>query len=240
LFQDFATDSLKNDLSKVLVYYNDSADYKLALEKALEIEKKYENSAVIQKDFRTYSQLLVAIGKIYRKSNSYTKSLDYYKRAMAVLDKKYISDKNINQENTQLQNLSNIYLKVGNGFMYLSREDTTLLDSAKYYYQKTLNIDSFDKKVLSYQASASSNMSGIYMKDSLFSKAEEYALKAVEIHNKRDNKISEAVAIGNLASIFLEEKNILKQSNFTLKHLIKLKMSHQKKLYVFENNSITI
>lgn len=223
LFQEPSIDSLKNDLQKVLVYYNDSSDYKVALEKALEIEKKYKKSDLVQLDFKTYSNLLLTIGKIYRKGNSYSKSLDYYIKAMSVIEKNFFSEDSREDENPLHQSLSNIYLQVGNGLMYLSREDSTLLDSAKYYYQKTLDIDSFEEKVLSYQASASSNLSGIYMKDSLFDKAEEYALKAVEIHKIRNNKISEAVALGNLASIFLEEKKYDQAKQMYLKAIKNIK-----------------
>jgi len=157
------------------------------------------------------------IAEIYEKNNNHQKALIYYKRALTFLtSNKTISfdleNKNFNKDVLFIRT----YLKLGNRFL-VNRE----VDSAKFYYNKTLEVNSLEPKSLSYQASASTNLSGIYMQDSLYDKAKEYAIYAVSIHQKRNNKISEAAAKGSLASIFLDQNNY-KEAKKTYKEALDL------------------
>ena len=93
------------------------------------------------------------------------------------------------------------------------------IDSAKVYYDKTLDVNSIDDKVLSYKGSALTNLSGIYMNDSLYDKAKSYVIDAVNIHNRRNNKISEAAALSNLANIYLIEDDYEKAKETYLRAL---------------------
>ena len=98
--------------------------------------------------------------------------------------------------------LINAYLRIGGGFLRKNQKD-----SAKYYYENAMDVEALDEKSLSYQASASTNLSGLYMQDSLYDLAKNFAIKAVVIHKKRNNKVSQAAAKGNLASILLDQNN---------------------------------
>ena len=156
-------------------------------------------------DSKTEFQVLFLIGEIYRRNNSNKKSISYYKRSIKNLEKIIDFDKNIKNSNFNNVQSSKVYLRLGGAYLRNGNSD-----SAKYFYKRTLAIPSLDNKILSYQGSASANISGIYMNDSSYNKAQEYAVKAVEIHRKRNNKISEAVALGNSASIYLDLNNFKK------------------------------
>lgn len=173
----------------------DKRDYKESLNLALSLLKLDLNS-------ETRFNVTFLIGEIYWKNNNHKKAIYYYNLSLKILD----DDQNVflDSKSIDLRDVKYVrtFLKLGNE--YLRNE---LLDSAKYFYNKTLETESLEPYSLSYQASASNNLSGIYLKDSLYEKAKEYAIKAIEIHQKSNNKISEAAAKGNLANIFLEQNN---------------------------------
>ena len=76
-------------------------------------------------------------------------------------------------------------------------------DSAVFYYEKLAKLNSLTDEVLGFQASSFSNLAGIYQKDTTilnhYEKAVEFAEKAIAIHKKRKNRLSQASAINNLA-----------------------------------------
>lgn len=193
LFQEIDSTYLKEFL-RIEKLFNDNK-YSDSLDGALKLLKKEINS-----EARSQTNYLIA--EIYRKNNNHSKSITYYKKSLKLLlenksnlkDSKFLKFKSIK--------IINIYLKLGNRYI---REEQ--IDSAKYYYNKTLSINTFDEKSLSYQASASTNLSGLYMQDSLYDLAKDFAVKAIKIHKKRNNKVSEAAAQNILASIFLEQNN---------------------------------
>ncbi|MFT7442352.1 MAG: two-component system NarL family sensor kinase [Maribacter sp.] len=196
------SDSLHQKEYFRIVKLLDEGDYENSITGALSLLKLEINSEI-------RFNITFLIAEIYEKNNNHQKALIYYKRALNFLaSNKTISldleNKNLNKDVLFIRT----YLKLGNRFL-VNRE----ADSAKFYYNKTLEINSLDPKTLSYQASASTNLSGIYMQDSLYDKAKEYAIYAVKIHQKRNNKISEAAAKGSLASIFLEQNNYKEAKN---------------------------
>ncbi|WP_405608411.1 tetratricopeptide repeat protein [Polaribacter sp. Asnod1-A03] len=171
--------------------YNENK-YDTALEQALPFLKLNLNNQISFK-------VNFIVAEIYRKSNNYKLSIKYFKEALKVIysNEKYADGFNDGDyKNTEI---IRSYLKLGNLYLRLEK-----IDSAKYFYNKSMSLNVIDDKPLSYQASASSNLSGIYLQDSLYDLAKEYAISAVAIHKKRNNKISEASALGNLASIYLE------------------------------------
>jgi two-component system NarL family sensor kinase len=183
-----------NTFLKVEKLYNEN-NYPESLDLAFSLLK-------LDVDSETSFKIHFLVAQIYRKSNNHSKSITYYKKSLNILirsDTSFLDSKNFYFKDTQL---SRINLLLGNRYL---REEQ--IDSAKYYYNKTLSIDAFDEKSLSYQASASTNLSGLYMQDSLYDLAKDFAVKAIKIHKKRNNKVSEAAAQNILASIFLEQNN---------------------------------
>lgn len=173
-------------------------EYTQALNKALNLLK--ENI-----DLQTELQINLLISEIFRNFNNIDKSIHYLEKSLNILN-------NINAYNKDDFNLkdnnfyfSKIYLNLGNQFLKKG-----LVDSTKKYYDKVLNLNSLSVEVLSFKAKVSSNLSGIYMQDSLFDLAEKYALNAISIHRNFKDSISESAALGNLASIYLKENNFVK------------------------------
>ena len=197
-------DSIKKgyDLVRKLYIKN---EYTLALNKGLYYINKYSKiSSTIEEDESIYG-IYFFLAETYRKTDSQTNSLFYYKKALVLLlkdQKKIIDDNLINFDN---EKLTKLYLKIGNNYLSSGK-----VDSAKIFYNKTFNTPSLSPKSLASKASAYSNLAGIYMLDSIYDLAKNYSLKSIEIHAKLNNKISEAVAFGSLASIYLSEDNFNK------------------------------
>ena len=223
-FEFIKKETLSNKVSFLWVQQSDSLHQKefLRIEKLFD-EGDYENSITgalsllkldINSEIRFNTIFLIA--EIYWKNNNHTKAINYYNKALVVL----VNDKTIflDSENLDFRDVrfSRTYLKLGNEYLRNNQ-----IDSAKFYFNQTLKINSLEEKPLSYQASASTNLSGIYMQDSLYDKAKEYAIYAVKIHQKRNNKISEAAAKGSLASIFLAQNNY-KEAKKTYKEALDL------------------
>jgi signal transduction histidine kinase len=80
-------------------------------------------------------------------------------------------------------------------------------DSAIFYYEKLAKLNSLTDEVLGFQASSYSNLAGIYQKDTTmlnhYEKAIEFAERAIEVHKKRNKRLSQANAINNLANVYL-------------------------------------
>jgi two-component system NarL family sensor kinase len=223
-FEYIKKETLFNKVSFLYVQKKDSSyqNKYLKIEKLFN-EKKYPESlrealSLLEEDISSEIRYNVTflIGEIYWKNNNHTKAINYYNKALLVLSNSktvFLDSKN---QDFRVVLFNRTYLKLGNEYLRNSQ-----IDSAKYFYNKTLEAISLEPKSLSYQASASSNLSGIYRKDTLYDKAKEYAIKAVNFHQQQNNKISEAAAEGNLASIFLDQNNY-KEAKKTYKQALAL------------------
>jgi two-component system, NarL family, sensor kinase len=205
--------SIHKKYTEIVENFN-KKNFEVALKKSLDFISEYSKSPKnIQYTSYLYEVNLI-IGDIYRIINNHTKSIQYYRNAVqqGKMNGDYAELKKI-QNDTKLES---IYLRIANEFLRDSQKD-----SAKRYYDLIVQSNSLDNKILSIQAIAFSNLSGIYRQDSLFDLAKEYALKAVKIHGIENNKISESAALGNLASINFKEA----------------KKNYQKALSLIENDT---
>jgi two-component system NarL family sensor kinase len=192
--------------------FNRNKNFKETIDKSLNFITKYSSKLPIHVD--NLYEVYIILGDIYRKNNNHSKSNLYYQKGLNLVEMKTL-DLDYGFITYKSLKLCNLYLKIGNEFLRngqklkIGKEFTrnSQIDSAKYYYNKTLSIDALDEKSLSYQASASTNLSGLYMQDSLYDLAKDFAVRAITIHKKRNNKVSEAAAQNILASIFLEQNN---------------------------------
>tara|TARA_R110002072_G_scaffold62199_1_gene155851 strand:+ start:1107 stop:2873 length:1767 start_codon:yes stop_codon:yes gene_type:complete len=187
LFQKVDENSNKKYLI-VLQLFNEKK-YKESLEKSLNLLK-------LDIDVETEYKTTFLISEIFRNNNNHLKSINYLRKSLDLLR----NNQNLEQENFKFIDtyLGKTYVHLGNEYLKLGNKD-----SSKYFYNKTLQLEYINDELLSYKAKASSNISGIYMQDSLYDKAREYVLEAITIHRTLNNKISEAAALGNLASIYL-------------------------------------
>ena len=191
--------NVNKDFSEIKELY-DVDKFPEALREGLEFLKTYANTS--KKNISLVYEVNIILGNIYRKNNNHDQSIFYYKNSLKILFDSNFDYVELKNNNFKKSNLIDTYLKIGNGFLRNKQKD-----SAKYYYNKTLSIDALDETSLSYQASASTNLSSLYLQDSLYDLAKDFAVKAIKIHKKRNNKVSEAAAQNILASIFLEQNN---------------------------------
>ncbi len=186
------TPGVKKEFKEIEKLFNQK-NYPKSLERALNLLKFN-----IDNELRYRTTFLIA--KIFENNNNHNKAILYVKKSLQILKEKDIySD---NKENNNKPYLIESYYYLGNGYLRLGQ-----VDSARYYYRKILNFKDLNTESLSFKARASSTLSGIYMQDTLYNQAKSYAIEAISIHKKLNSKISESVALGNLASIYLSENN---------------------------------
>ncbi|WP_231960068.1 tetratricopeptide repeat-containing sensor histidine kinase [Polaribacter sp. Hel1_33_78] len=191
----------------------EAENFPKALRKGLDFLGKYANTSKKNISFYEVNNI---IGDIYRKNNNHDKSIIYYKNSLKILIENNLHPLESKNTNFNKSKLINAYLRIGGGFLRKNQKD-----SAKYYYENAMDVEALDEKSLSYQASVSTNLSGLYMQDSLYDLAKNFAIKAVVIHKKRNNKVSQAAAKGNLASILLDQNNY-KEAKRTYKEALDL------------------
>ena len=191
----------------------EAENFPKALRKGLDFLGKYANTSKKNISFYEVNNI---IGDIYRKNNNHDKSIIYYKNSLKILIENNLHPLESKNTNFNKSKLINAYLRIGGEFLRENQKD-----SAKYYYENAMDVEALDEKSLSYQASVSTNLSGLYMQDSLYDLAKNFAIKAVVIHKKRNNKVSQAAAKGNLASILLDQNNY-KEAKRTYKEALDL------------------
>lgn len=208
-----------NDQYIEIVENFNSKNFELALKKSLDFISKYSKTSPNKYTTDYIYEVNYIVGEIYKNINNHSKAIQYYKNAIqnGKNNVDFLEVKQI-KNNTKLES---IYLRIANEFLRNSEKD-----SAKKYYELIVQTNSFDKKLLTIQANAFSNLSGIYRQDSVFDLAKEYAIKALKVHERSNNKISQASSLGNLASIYLD------QSNFK-----EAKKNYQKALSLIENDT---
>tara|TARA_B110000046_G_scaffold167334_1_gene184916 strand:+ start:12070 stop:13869 length:1800 start_codon:yes stop_codon:yes gene_type:complete len=205
--------NVNKDFLEIKELYDDDK-FPEALREGLEFLKNYPNTS--KKNISLVYEVNIILGNIYRKNNNQDQSIFYYKKSLRILLYNNLDSLDSQNYSINKSKLIDSYLKIGNIFLRKEQKD-----SAKYYYEYAINVQALDEKSLSYQASASTNLSGLYMQDSLYDLAKDFAVKAIKIHKKRNNKVSEAAAKSVLASILLYQKNY-KEAKKTYKEAISL------------------
>lgn len=150
------------------------------------------------------------IAEIYGNNNNHSKAIDFYKRAANVL---VINTGDSGNEKEYLSNhrYAKTLLRIGGEYQNLS-----INDSAMVYYKKLDDLSSLNEDILRYKAISYGNLSGIYQRDTLYKKAEEFAIKSIDIQKKFSDKINLASAINNLANIYLLQENFKKSKDVYL------------------------
>lgn len=206
------------EYSNILENYNNK-NYDVALKKSLDFIDNYTNSKFDKLNLDYFYEINLIVGDIYKIVNKHSKSILYYKNALGYLDRNnLITESQKTKDDTKLEY---VYLKIANEFLRNSQKD-----SSKKYYDLIIKSTSLNAKILSLQANASSNLSGLYRQDSLYDLAEKYAINALKIHKKNNSVISQASTLGNLASIYLDQNNFKEA-----------KKNYQEALNLIENES---
>lgn len=204
--------------SKLLIHTKTEID-SLSNEKYMYLYKKYqqknyidvlkealnEYSNTINNEYKYLYSLLIA--DLYSKINKHNESLEYYKNSLSILNSSGLES--YFKPSTEI---TKIYLRIGSTYQKMS-----LNDKAITYYNKIENSTYLNDKELKYKAICYSNLSAIYEQDSIFDKAETYALKAIQTHKLRKNKINQASSLNNLGNIYLSSREFNKAKNIYTK-----------------------
>jgi two-component system NarL family sensor kinase len=152
------------------------------------------------KDVKIHYQITNLIAEIYRKNREHKKAIIYYKISLKQLSLNLKDNRDLTYNNQK--DLAKKYQRIGTEYALLK-----INDSAIFYYNKLAELNSLDDEVLGLQASSFSNLAGIYQKDTTilnhYEKAIDYAERAIATHKKRNNRLSQASAINNLANVYL-------------------------------------
>ncbi|AOW20406.1 tetratricopeptide repeat-containing sensor histidine kinase [Urechidicola croceus] len=175
----------------------------------------YENS----KYYSKYSQ---DISNIFSINKNYAKALEYSKLAL----------KNAYFRKDSLDiSISNFTL----GSIYQTKQ---VIDSAKYYYNKTISFHPktiLDKELL---ATTYSNLIGVSLLNNEFEKAESYGLKALELLKNKNDVLKIAGVLSNLGSINMYSNNLIKANKYYFEAYDLLK--DKKELKAKEIKAITL
>lgn len=175
-------------------------DYTNSLKQTLSLLNEIENKNYIELEYLSNFQ----VGDIFRKRNNHDKALNYFKKSLNLLEE----NKNF-KENELLsfekpfdreKYLASILIRIGSEYYKLNKKD-----SAAIYFKRIIEISSLNN-FPEIRASGYGNLSNIYLEESNFFLAKEYALKAAKIYNQNNNKLSESSALNNLANVYLVEK----------------------------------
>ncbi|WP_439130419.1 tetratricopeptide repeat-containing sensor histidine kinase [Polaribacter sp.] len=154
-------------------------------------------------------QLNFLIGKIFYQTSSYKNGIKYFRRNINIISRDTIpleNNNNLSVKNniSHLQNL----LKLGSSYHKLKEIDTIkrYKDSALFFYKKVVNIRGLSSEILDQKAIAYNNLAAFFINDTLYDKAKVFANKSIDIHKSRNDKVNQAAAMGNLASIYLLQK----------------------------------
>ena len=170
--------------------------YEEGLRLALALHQKSKKN----KDVKIHYQITNLIAEIYRKNREHKKAIIYYKISLKQLSLNLKDNRDLTYNNQK--DLAKKYQRIGTEYALLK-----INDSAIFYYNKLAELNSLDDEVLGLQASSFSNLAGIYQKDTTilnhYEKAIDYAERAIATHKKRNNRLSQASAINNLANVYL-------------------------------------
>jgi len=203
------SDSLIIKEYKVIKNLYDNKKYADALGKALKYYEKIKNSRGIEID--RIREFNILIGDIFTRTNNYRRALNYYKNSLS----SYLTN-----DKEKLNKIDNYFsdplyaknlLRLGAAYQRLR-----IKDSAVIFYKRMENLSSLNKEVLNLKAASYTNLSGIYREDSIYDKAEELALKAIDIHKNGNDMIMQSSGLNNLANIYLKKKNFDKAKSIYL------------------------
>ncbi|WP_245893452.1 tetratricopeptide repeat-containing sensor histidine kinase [Polaribacter butkevichii] len=148
------------------------------------------------------------IGNIFYETSSFKDGIKYFRSNINnVLNDSIFLDVNVKylKNKILLQN----YLRLGSSYHKLNERDSLKIykDSTLYYYKKIIDFNDLDDSFVNTKAKTYSNLSALYINDKAYDLAKEFAKKAIEINKLNNNKVNEAGALGNLASIYSIEED---------------------------------
>lgn len=223
-------DSLLKIKYNLILKLKNNVNYASALEKALELYDESQNND----DYHFNYDIIFLIADIYERTNNFSESLKYYKKSIAIINSialKETESKFLNNKFTySLLKVGSSYHKLSNAIdlsgslnqldsLKLEKLKLSYIDSAKLYYKKIENLSELNIDLENIKATAFSNLSAIYERDSILDIAENYARKAIKLQKNNNNYVSTARALNNLGNIYLSKKEYQKSKETYLEAL---------------------
>ncbi|MHB0754319.1 tetratricopeptide repeat-containing sensor histidine kinase [Polaribacter sp. M15] len=207
--------------------------FDLALKKAFQILDSVGQDEI---DINLKTNFL--IGNIFYETLSFKNGIKYFKKNVNLILKDSLLKEDDNFSNKYNLHLVENLLRLGSSYHKLKERDSLQVykDSTLFFYKKVISFDEYNPLVLDTKAIAYSNLSALYINDSLYDKAEIYANKSIEIHKSRNDNVNHAAALGNLASIYLIQKKYNTAKDYYLKALDLIKNNESSKSIRFKSS----
>ncbi|QVY65090.1 tetratricopeptide repeat-containing sensor histidine kinase [Polaribacter sp. Q13] len=166
------------------------------------------------KDRKIFYKTNFLIGNIFYETLGFKDGIKYFRvNVNDILKDSLLLDVNNNNFNKKF--LIQNYLRLGSSYHKLKErellKDKELLkkyrDSTLYFYGKIIDINELSDDFSEEKAKVYSNLSAFYINDSLYDLAEKFANKSISIHKLKNDKVNQAAALGNLASIYLIQED---------------------------------
>lgn len=181
---------------------------------SLKVAFKVLDEAKINEDDELVSKTNYLIGRIFYESRSFKRAITYFKSSLYGSLKILQRNDSIKEFGANFLNEDFSYLEknyqVGKSYHQLyelsetndSIRNFVLKDSIYYYYDMVLNSNSIKDEISLLKAKTLNAISNVYVKDSLFDKAEKYALRSIEIKEKLGNQLLIASSYNTLSNIY--------------------------------------
>lgn len=204
----------KNDSIVIRLYQKaDSLYLAKSYSLGLEIALKVLDEAKENNNLELVSKTNYLIGKLWYNTGAYEKSVKYLKSSMdgfleILKNNDSLRETSVNIEDNNYEFLDRTF-EVGRAYhkLYEISENDSInepiyKDSTLYYYNKIIDAESLEKKIALLQSRALNNLSGIYVRDSLYDEAEDFALKSLDIKEKYGDQYLRASAYNALSNIY--------------------------------------
>lgn len=206
------------ELTKILF---DEEKYSKALNKILPLtEKKFQDKLLELKVNLLAGQILRKTGngtdtKVYHldKTNLFFtgnfKAINFLTKALKLAEELKVNSEFDFKSNELDIFISEIYHSFSACYLDIGK-----LDSSKYYSEKLIQIENFNDNIELLKGRAYNNLGKVFFMEEKFSEAEDTFLKSVEINKQLKNDISVALALNNLASIYIVQGDFEKAKVF--------------------------
>lgn len=230
-FKDSLLTSQFNRADSLFLIKNYSSALKIALDVLEQAEAK--------NDLELTSNTSYLIGKIWYESRSFEKAISSFKSSLEGFGEILNSKTSVQERKSNVDFEDHLFLEntynIGRSYHKLYeiwRKDpknikkTTYKDSTLFYYDRIIKSSSLKKEVVLLKSKTYNNLSGIYVRDSMFSEAEDFALKSLDMKKRFGDQYLIASGYNALSNIhfYREEYEKSKAALFNgLKSLEKIK-----------------
>lgn len=220
-FKDSVLTNQFNQADSLFVSKNYSTALKIALDVLEQAKEK--------NDLELTSNTNYLIGKIWYESRSFEKAISSFKLSLKGFEEILNSKSSIQEKRLLSKFEDHLFLEntynIGRSYHKLyeiwrkdpkSTEKRIYKDSTLFYYDKIINSNSLKKEVVLLKSKTYNNLSGIYVRDSLFSKAEDFAIKSLDMKKRFGDQYLIASGYNALSNIhfYREEYSKSKEALF--------------------------